>query len=116
MSSSSGARWKRRRRPSRSAQASVAANEIALRGVREEWRVGQRTTLDVLNAQTALFDARASLVIAQRDRVVASYAVLSASGRLSAATLALKVPVYNPQIHYNQVRDAWIGVRTPGGQ
>lgn len=99
-----------------SAQASVAANEIALRGVREEWRVGQRTTLDVLNAQTALFNARASLVIAQRDRVVASYAVLSASGRLSATTLGLKVPVYNPQVHYDQVRDAWIGVRTPGGQ
>jgi outer membrane protein len=99
-----------------SAQAAVAANEIALRGVREEWRVGQRTTLDVLNAQTALFDARASLVIAQRDRVVASYAVLSASGHLSAVKLGLKVPVYNPQIHYDQVRDAWSGVRTPGGQ
>lgn len=99
-----------------SAQASVAANEIALRGVREEWRVGQRTTLDVLNAQTALFDARASLVIAQRDRVVASYAVLSASGELGATRLGLKVPIYNPQVHYNQVRDAWIGVRTPGGQ
>ncbi|HEY9213196.1 MAG TPA: TolC family outer membrane protein [Ancylobacter sp.] len=99
-----------------SAQASVAANEIALRGVREEWRVGQRTTLDVLNAQTALFDARASLVIAQRDRVVASYAVLSASGDLTTRKLGLKVATYNPTIHYNQVRDAWFGVRTPGGQ
>jgi len=99
-----------------SAQASVAANEIALRGVREEWRVGQRTTLDVLNAQTALFDARASLVIAQRDRVVASYAVLSASGDLNATRLGLKVATYNPTVHYNQVRDAWFGVRTPGGQ
>lgn len=99
-----------------SAQASVAANEIALRGVREEWRVGQRTTLDVLNAQTALFDARANLVIAQRDRVVASYAVLSATGQLNAGRLGLKVATYNPQVHYNQVRDAWIGVRTPGGQ
>ena len=99
-----------------SAQASVAANEIALRGVREEWRVGQRTTLDVLNAQTALFDARASLVIAQRDRVVASYAVLSASGDLSTRKLGLKVATYNPTVHYNQVRDAWFGVRTPGGQ
>lgn len=99
-----------------SAQASVAANEIALRGVREEWRVGQRTTLDVLNAQTALFNARASLVVAQRDRVVASYAVLSASGGLNATTLGLKVPIYNPKVHYDQVRDAWIGVRTPGGQ
>ncbi|MBS7542972.1 TolC family outer membrane protein [Ancylobacter oerskovii] len=99
-----------------SAQASVAANEIALRGVRQEWRVGQRTTLDVLNAQTALFDARASLVTAQRDRVVASYAVLSSVGELSATRLKLKVATYNPKIHYNQVRDAWIGVRTPGGQ
>ncbi|MBS7546290.1 TolC family outer membrane protein [Ancylobacter oerskovii] len=99
-----------------SAQASVAANEIALRGVREEWRVGQRTTLDVLNAQTALFNARASLVIAQRDRVVASYAVLSSVGELNSTKLSLKVATYNPKIHYNQVRDAWIGVRTPGGQ
>ncbi|ADH89228.1 type I secretion outer membrane protein, TolC family [Ancylobacter novellus DSM 506] len=108
--------WEAAKAAIESAQASVAANEIALRGVREEWRVGQRTTLDVLNAQTALFDARASLVIAQRDRVVASYSVLSASGELSATKLSLKVPLYNPQIHYNQVRDAWIGVRTPGGQ
>lgn len=99
-----------------SAQASVAANEIALKGVQEEWRVGQRTTLDVLNAQTALFNARASLVIAQRDRVVASYAVLSAAGDLSASKLGLQVAAYNPKVHYNQVRDAWIGVRTPGGQ
>ncbi|MBB3770396.1 outer membrane protein [Angulomicrobium tetraedrale] len=98
-----------------SAQASVAANEIALRGVREEWRVGQRTTLDVLNAQTALFNARASLVTAQRDRVVASYAVLSATGDLNAARLGLKIATYNPKVHYEQVRDAWVGVRTPGG-
>ncbi len=99
-----------------SAQASVAANEIALKGVREEWRVGQRTTLDVLNAQTALFDARASLVIAQRDRVVASYSLLSATGQLSASKLGLKVQHYNPKVHYDQVRDAWFGVRTPDGR
>ncbi|HEY9213374.1 MAG TPA: TolC family outer membrane protein [Ancylobacter sp.] len=99
-----------------SAQASVAANEIALRGVRDEWRVGQRTTLDVLNAQTTLFDARSTLVAAQRDRVVASYALLSAVGELNTTKLKLKVVTYNPKIHYEQVRDAWIGVRTPGGQ
>lgn len=99
-----------------SAQASVAANEIALKGVREEWRVGQRTTLDVLNAQTALFNSRASLVIAQRDRVVASYSLLSATGQLSAVKLGLKVTHYNPKVHYDQVRDAWFGVRTPDGR
>ncbi|MBS7540346.1 TolC family outer membrane protein [Ancylobacter lacus] len=99
-----------------SAQASVAANEIALKGVREEWRVGQRTTLDVLQQTTDLFNARANLVVAQRDRVVASFALLSASGNLNSKSLGLKVNTYNPVVHYDQVRDAWFGVRTPDGQ
>ena len=64
-------------------QAQVNASEIALNGVREEARVGQRTTLDVLNAQQTLLNARVALVGAQRDRVVASYAVLASIGRLS---------------------------------
>ena len=58
----------------------VNAAEIALNGVREEARVGQRTTLDVLNAQQELVNARVALVTAQRDRVVASYSLLAASG------------------------------------
>ncbi len=57
-------------------QAQVQASEIALNGVREEARVGQRTTLDVLNAQQELVNARVALVSAQRDRVVASYTLL----------------------------------------
>jgi outer membrane protein len=97
-------------------QSQVQAAEIALNGVREEARVGQRTTLDVLNAQQELVNARVALVTAQRDRVVASYALLSASGRLSAQVLALKTPNYDPAIHYHQVRDAWTGVRTPDGK
>ena len=97
-------------------QAQVTAAEIALNGVREEARVGQRTTLDVLNAQQELVNARVALVTAQRDRVVASYALLSAVGRLSVAVLGLQVPIYDPVTHYYQVRDSWIGVRTPDGQ
>jgi outer membrane protein len=97
-------------------QAQVQAAEIALNGVREEARVGQRTTLDVLNAQQELVNARVALVTAQRDRVVASYALLSAVGRLSPQVLALHVPVYHPQVHYRQVRDSWAGVRTPDGR
>jgi outer membrane protein len=97
-------------------QAQVTATEIALNGVREEARVGQRTTLDVLNAQQELVNARVSLVTAQRDRVVASYTLLAASGRLSARVLALKVPVYDPVVHYHQVRDSWSGVRVPDGK
>jgi outer membrane protein len=94
----------------------VQAAEIALNGVREEARVGQRTTLDVLNAQQELVNARVALVTAQRDRVVASYTLLSAVGRLTPPVLGLQVPVYDAEIHYQQVRDTWAGVRTPDGR
>jgi outer membrane protein len=97
-------------------QAQVNASEIALNGVREEARVGQRTTLDVLNAQQELVNARVSLVTAQRDRVVASYTLLAAAGGLSARVLGLQVPIYDPADHYHQVRDTWAGVRTPDGK
>jgi outer membrane protein len=96
-------------------EAQVAAAEIALNGVREEARVGQRTTIDVLNAQQELVTARVALVTAQRDRVVASFTLLAAAGRLSVPVLGLKVPAYDPVVHYQQVRDSWIGVRTPSG-
>jgi outer membrane protein len=98
------------------AQAQVNAAEIALNGVREEARVGQRTTLDVLNAQQELVNARASLVTAQRDRVVASFTLLGAVGRLSPQVLGLNVPIYDPMVHYQQVRDSWVGLRTPDGR
>jgi outer membrane protein len=99
-----------------STTAQVSAAEIALNGVREEARVGQRTTLDVLNAQQELVIARAALVTAQRDRVVASYTVLAATGALSPQVLGLKIQSYDPVTHYHQVRDNWFGVRTPDGR
>ncbi len=97
-------------------QAQVNSAEIALNGVREEARVGQRTTLDVLNAQQELVNARVALVTAQHDRVVASYALLSAVGGLSIQGLGLKTTVYDPMTHYQQVRDRWGGLRNPDGR
>ncbi len=99
-----------------SAQAQVTASEVALNGVREEAKAGQRTTLDVLNAQQALVNARVALVTAQHDRVVASYSVLNNVGRLSPQVLKLATIVYDPSVHYQQVRDSWYGVRTPDGR
>ena len=96
--------------------AQVNAAEIALNGVREEARVGQRTTLDVLNAQQELVNARVALVTAQHDRVVASYTLLAAVGGLSMPHLGLNVLIYDPQVHYQQIRDAWVGVRNPDGR
>jgi len=97
-------------------QAQVAAAEIALNGVREEARVGQRTTLDVLNSQQELVTARAALVTAQHDRVVASYSLLSSVGELNLPKLGITIPLYDPMVHYQQVRDAWVGVRIPDGR
>jgi outer membrane protein len=97
-------------------QAQVQAAEIALNGIREEARVGQRTTFDVLTAQQTLVNARVAVVTAQHDRVVASYTLLTAVGRLSPGVLGLHVPVYDAQVHYQQVRDSWAGVRTPDGR
>jgi outer membrane protein len=97
-------------------EAQVQASEIALNGVREEARVGQRTTLDVLNAQQELVNARVALVTAQRDRVVASYTLLASVGRLSPQVLGLHVPIYDATVHYQQVRDAWAGTRNPDGR
>ncbi|WP_036281196.1 TolC family outer membrane protein [Methylocystis sp. ATCC 49242] len=99
-----------------SGQAAVKAAETALAGVREEAKVGQRTTLDVLNAQQALLNARVQLVTSQRDRVVASYAALGAIGRLSARELNLNVALYDPGVHFEQVKTKWFGTQTPDGR
>lgn len=96
--------------------AQVKAAEVALNGVREEAKVGQRTTLDVLNAEQELLNARVAQVTAQRDRVIASYGLLSAVGALSAGRLGLKVAAYRPEIHYEEVKDKWFGLRTPAGE
>jgi outer membrane protein len=98
------------------AEAQVSAQQLVLTGVIEERRVGQRTTLDVLNAQQDLLDARVTLVNAQYARVVGAYSLLSAYGSLDAETLALAVDIYDPAEHYYAVRDKWGGLRTPDGR
>ena len=100
----------------RAAKAEVQAAEVALAGVREEAKVGQRTTLDVLNAQQAVLNARTDLVKAEHDQVVNSYTLLSAVGRLSISTLALNVAQYDPREHFDQVKNKFIGLRTPDGR
>src|ERR1700712_1776478 len=97
-------------------ESEVRAAGVALEGVRKEAQGGQRTTVDVLNSQQDLISAKARLIGAQRDRVIASYTLLSAIGKLDVKTLALNTPDYLPEVHYHQVRDAWHGLRTPSGQ
>ncbi|MCP4615858.1 MAG: TolC family outer membrane protein [Bradyrhizobium sp.] len=98
------------------AESEVRAAGVALAGVQKEAAGGQRTTVDVLNSQQDLIQAKARLIGAQRDRVIASYTLLSAIGRLDVKTLSLNTPDYLPEVHYHQVRDAWHGLRAPSGQ
>jgi outer membrane protein len=99
-------------------ESEVRAATVALQGVQKEAAGGQRTTVDVLNSEADLIAAKARLIGAQRDRVIASYTLLSAIGRLDVKSLGLNTPDYLPEVHYHQVRDAWEGLRTttPSGQ
>ena len=88
-------------------QAQVRAAEIALEGVRQEATVGSRTTLDVLDAEQELLNARVGLVQSQRDELVAAFQVLSATGQLGARQLNLPVQMYDVEENYRSVRDRW---------
>ncbi|OAP34613.1 transporter [Sinorhizobium glycinis] len=94
----------------------ISAANLALEGVIEERKVGQRTTLDVLDAQQDVLDAQESLAAAQRDAVVASYALLAATGKLTVAVQGLQVAEYRPEQHYEAVKDKWFGLRTVDGR
>lgn len=91
-------------------QVQVEANRTALQGVREEEKVGQRTLLDVLDAQRELLNSEVQLVTTRRNLVVFSYTLLSAVGRLDAANLSVASYVYDPEEHYFEVRRKWFGL------
>ncbi len=97
-------------------RAQVSAAQLALNGVIEERNVGQRTTLDVLNAQSDVITAQILLAGAQRDAVVAAYTLVSSVGHLSPQRLSLNVAAYEPEEHYQAVKDKWYGLRTPDGR
>jgi len=92
-----------------SVRSQIRAAEIALDGVQREAVVGSRTTLDVLNAEQELLNARVSLVQALANVVTNSYALAGAVGRLTAKDLALPVPLYDMEAYYRTVRGKWFG-------
>lgn len=93
-------------------QAAVAAGREVLDGTIQERDLGTSTTLDVLNSQAELTTARESLLTAQTNKVVATFSLLSAMGRLTAGNLGLPVEV-KTAVQYNQaVEDVWQELRT----
>ncbi len=90
--------------------AQVKALEIALAGVREEEKVGQRTLLDILNAEQELLNAQVNLASTKRNINVAAYSLLSTVGRLNIQELGASDEVYDAELHYHEIRRKWWGV------
>ena len=84
----------------------IRAAVVAFEGVREEAAVGARTTLDVLNAEQELLDAKADRVTSLTDEVIAGYRVLMSMGQLTADSLNLPVQKFDPAEYYNLVKSA----------
>lgn len=95
----------------RAAKAQVEASRSALSGVRQEYLVGSRTTLDVLNAESELVEAEVLLAQAERDKFLASFQLAAAMGGLTANSLKLPVRLYDPIENYQSTRDRWFGLR-----
>jgi len=87
----------------------VNANTVALEGTEREAQVGERTVLDILDAEQELFQSQINLAVAERDEVVASYTLQATLGRLTAEYLRLPVTIYNVNEYYEEARDAWWG-------
>lgn len=96
-------------------QEQVRAARVAFRGVREEAKLGARTTLDVLDAEQELLDAQAGLIAAETNLYIAAYTVLETIGELTAKALRLDVQTYDPEAYYNLVKDAPVPI-SPQGQ
>ena len=100
--------WKSSLEVIASAQRAVEANKLSLEGVRAENSVGNRTILDILNAEQELLNSQVTLVTAQRDAYVAGFALLSSMGQAEARDLGLDGgALYDPLTNYNKVKGSW---------
>ena len=93
----------------RADKSQISANQLVLKGVRQEYLVGTRTTLDVLDAENEVVSTRIALAAAERDQVVAAYQILGAIGQLTARDLKLPVSLYDADENYRNVEGKWTG-------
>jgi outer membrane protein len=91
-------------------KAEIESNKVALNGVREEEKVGQRTRIEVLNQQLTLLQSQERLENTKREIVVANYTVVSAIGRLNISEIGATSTVYVPEAHLDEVSHKWIGL------
>ena len=101
------ANWRASREIIQSTLVAVEAAELGLEGVQAENTVGNRTILDILDAQRELLSAQVQLVTARRNEYVAGFTLLAAMGKAEARDLNLDVggPLYDPDVNLERVSD-----------
>lgn len=100
------ASWQASLQVIQSAQVASDAAQLSLEGVRAENSVGNRTILDILNAEQEYLNAQVTLVSARRDAYVAAFTLLAAMGKAEAQDLGLDGgALYDPQLNYERVRN-----------
>lgn len=99
---------------SRSLQTQIEAEKLALEGVQVEANYGSRTTLDLLDAEQEYLNAQVAYVSAEADRIIATYSLIAALGRLTAEGLKLNVPVYNMAENFQNLKKGTLGGSLPG--
>ena len=93
------------------AGAGVASAQLVVEGIIQERDVGQKTTLDVLNAQAELTTAREALITSRSTRMIAAFSLLAAAGKLSPDALGLNIPVHSADGYIARVEDVWAELR-----
>jgi hypothetical protein len=90
-------------------KAEVEASARALEGVKVQSKAGTRTTLDVLNAEQEWLDAKVDLLKSQHDRDLGILQIVASIGQLTTDYMILPVKHYDPEQHYHDVRNQWVG-------
>ena len=85
------------------------ANKIALEGVKEEFELGTRTNLDVLDAEQEFLDSQVSMISSENNSKLSMFYLLLSIGSLNPDVLSLPVSKYDPNFNYNKVKNIKLG-------
>ena len=85
------------------------ANKIALEGVKEEFELGTRTNLDVLDAEQEFLDSQVSMISSENNSKLSMFYLLLSVGSLNPDVLSLPISKYDPNLNYNKVKNIKLG-------
>ena len=88
----------------------IESNKIYLDGLKQEFQLGERTTLDVLDGEQELLESELDLIKAYKDYFISYYEVMFFIGKLNAKDLSLNVEIFDDEKNYNKVKKRWLDI------